>query len=78
MHIGRLIKEELDRHPKRHTAVWLASQLHCDRRNVYDIFSRAYIDTGLLMQISIILGHDFFADLSSYFHNIEKDKCFEK
>lgn len=67
MHIGQLIRSELDKHPKNHTVAWLASQLHCDRRNVYDIFSRAYIDTELLMRISIILEHDFFEDLSEMF-----------
>ena len=64
MHIGKLIKEVFDRQPKGCTAAWLASRLNCDRRNIYNIFSRAYIDTDTLMRISIALDHDFFLDLS--------------
>lgn len=64
MHVGKLIKEVFDRQPKGCTASWLASRLNCDRRNIYNIFSRAYIDTDTLMRISIVLDHDFFHDLS--------------
>ncbi len=64
MHIGKHIKEVFDRQPKGHTASWLADQLNCDRRNVYNIFSRAYIDTDTLTRISVALNHDFFLDLS--------------
>lgn len=64
MHVGKLIKEVFDRQPKGCTAAWLASRLNCDRRNIYNIFSRAYIDTDTLMRISIVLNHDFFLDLS--------------
>ena len=64
MHIGKLIKEVFDRQPKGCTASWLASRLNCDRRNIYNIFSRSYIDTDTLMRISKILNHDFFQDIS--------------
>lgn len=64
LHIGKLIRAELDRHPKAHTVTWFAAQLHCDRRNVYDIFTRADIDTHLLKRICAILEHDFFSDIS--------------
>lgn len=64
MHIGIRIKEVLDSKSKGQTVTWFAQQLHCDRRNVYSIFSRASIDTDLLRRISIILDHDFFRDLS--------------
>lgn len=64
-HVGRMIKNELDRHPKAHTVTWFAGQLHCKRTNVYDIFSRPSVDTALLMRISRILDHDFFLDLSA-------------
>ena len=43
---------------------WFAGQLNCDRRNVYDIFKRATIDTQLLIQISLILNHNFYEDLA--------------
>lgn len=64
MHIGQLIREELDRQPKEHTVTWFADQLNCNRRNVYDIFNRHDIDTSLLKRISTVLRHDFFSDLS--------------
>ena len=69
MHIGKEIKHLLDLQPKHHTVTWFAEQLNCNRRNVYDIFSRSDIDTFLLRRISVILDHDFFADLSEDFKN---------
>ncbi len=65
-----MIKAELARHPKAHTVTWFAEQLHCKRTNVYDIFNRANVDTGLLTRISRVLEHDFFHDLSE---NLKED-----
>lgn len=62
IHIGKLIKAEMQRQGRR--AVWLAEQLGCHRNNVYLIYSRSWIDTEMLMKISIVLHHDFFAELS--------------
>lgn len=56
--IGALIEAELRR--QQRTVAWFSRRINCDRRNVYDIFSRTYIDTGLLFHISRILNHDFF------------------
>lgn len=64
MHIGSLIKEVFDNGPKTWTVTWFARQLNCDRRNIYNIFARHSIDTVLLMRISKILRHNFFADLA--------------
>ena len=64
MKIGRRIKEVFDSKPKAYTINWFAGQLHCDRRNIYRIFSKDNIDIILLGRISKILNHDFFADLS--------------
>lgn len=66
LHIGNLIREELSRQPKAHTVTWFAEQLNCNRRNIYDIFSRTDIDTNLLRRICKILNHDFFRDISEY------------
>ena len=60
LHIGQLIKEELERQER--TVSWFARKLYCDRSNVYKIFKRPTIDTELLLRISVILNHDFFAD----------------
>lgn len=58
IHIGSIIKEKFD---ERSLSVsWFASQLCCDRTNIYSIFKRESIDTSLLVKISIILNHDFF------------------
>lgn len=64
MHIGQRIKEVFDQLPKDKSVTWLATQLHCDRRNVYRIFNRNNIDILLLYRLSKIMEHDFFKDLS--------------
>ncbi len=67
MHIGARIKEVLESMPKEYTITWFASQIHCDRRNVYYIFERPTIDTGLLQLISEVVNHNFFRDLADDF-----------
>lgn len=67
--IGVLIKEELERQER--SISWFARKLSCDRSNVYRLFQKESIDTGLLARISILLGRDFFSDLSQYIK--EKD-----
>ncbi len=68
IHIGKLIEEELRRQER--TVTWLSRKIHCDRRNVYKIFARPYIDTDLLMRLCNILQKDFFAYFSSKLHHI--------
>ena len=46
------------------SAAWLATQIPCERTNVYNIFKRKSLDVRLLMRISVILDYDFFKDLS--------------
>lgn len=58
LHIGELIREEMVSQGR--SAAWLANIIHCDRRNIYDIFKRESIDTRLLMRISCVLEKDFF------------------
>lgn len=58
MHIGKLIREQVDRQGK--SVVWLANQLSCSRTNIYKIYERPSIDTGLLLRISQVLNFDFF------------------
>ena len=57
MHIGKLIREQVEKQDK--TVVWLAEQLACSRTNIYKIYERSSIDTGLLLRISLILNYDF-------------------
>ena len=63
MKIGERVKEVLFR--QGHTAKWLSEQIPCERTNVYDIFKRDDMNVKLLAQLSAILRHDFFAELSA-------------
>jgi hypothetical protein len=62
MHIGQKIKEVLEQRQKPVT--WLSREINCERTNVYNIFSRKDISTGLLQKIATILEYDFFKELS--------------
>lgn len=56
--IGKIIEREL--RAKRYPIAEFARKLNTDRSNVYNIFRRNTIDTGLLEKIGEILEHDFF------------------
>ena len=60
--IGLLIKEELHRQERGIT--WFARKLACDRSNIYRLFEKDSIDTGLLLHICLVLQHDFFTEYS--------------
>ena len=62
MNIGNRIKEVLFARGK--SATWLAERIACERSNIYHIFKRSDISSQLLMSISRVLEHDFFAELS--------------
>ena len=62
IHIGQLIKTELERQER--TPTWLARKINCDRTNIYRIFERESIDTALLSRISTALNRNFFEELS--------------
>lgn len=57
-----MIKEELERQER--SVSWFARKLSCDRSNIYRLFQKHSIDTALLSRISVILGRDFFRELS--------------
>ena len=74
MHIdmGRMVEENFRQFKARNrgcNVTWFAAQLNCDRRNIYDIFRRSTIDTQLLAQISLVLKHNFFQDISDIIEN---------
>lgn len=58
--------------PRTCTVSWFARLLKCDRTNVYDIFTRQSIDTSLLMRISCILNHNFFADYTTHYNSLKE------
>ena len=63
MHIGQKIKEVMEQ--KHRSVIWVAQQIECERTNVYNIFARKDISTGLLRQLCIVLEYDFFKELSA-------------
>lgn len=69
MHIGKRIREVLV--AEGHSAPWLAEQIPCERSNVYDIFKRSTLNVDLLYDISLILKHDFFRELSEEWNRLE-------
>lgn len=66
--IGEIIKQELKNQGK--TSVWLAEELGCHLTNVYKIYNRNTIDSGMLFHISKLLKVDFF----KYFSEALKKK----
>lgn len=69
--IGLLIKEELLRQERGIT--WFARKLACDRSNIYRLFEKESIDTGLLLRISLVLQRDFFHEYTQHF----EERCKE-
>jgi transcriptional regulator with XRE-family HTH domain len=56
--IGQLIKEQVKR--RRLKAAQFASLLNVSEPNIYKIYQRESIDTGLLQRICLVLDHNFF------------------
>lgn len=56
--IGKIIEQRL--REKGYPIAAFAKKLNTERSNVYNIFKRDTIDTGLLQKIGEILDHDFF------------------
>ena len=72
MHIGNRVKEVLA--GQGHNARWLASQLPCERSNVYNLFKRASVGVDLLMRLSVVLGHDFFVSHTEEFYDFYRER----
>ncbi|MBQ8673881.1 MAG: XRE family transcriptional regulator [Bacteroides sp.] len=62
VHIGKMIKDELERQER--TVTWFADKLSCSRANIYNIFERDNIDIVLLVRISRILRRNFLKELA--------------
>ena len=56
--IGQKIKEVFDAQNRKLTD--FADELGTVRQNVYRIFKKQHLDTGLLLKISQVLNHNFF------------------
>ena len=72
MHIGKRIKEVLEL--QGHNVVWLASQISCERSNIYNMFKRDNIGVDLLQKVCCALGHDFFKD-SPRSNRCDRENC---
>lgn len=66
VHVGRLIKQVVKE--RGMTVREFAEKLYCDRKNVYKIFTKDHISTGLLWDVSRVLDFDFYSYLSSCLH----------
>lgn len=69
IHIGQLIRQKQEE--KGITISELARSIHCDRSNIYNIFSRKSIDIELLISISKALDFDFISNY--YLPEIKQD-----
>lgn len=62
MNTGMIIKEWLVK--QRIPVKDFAQMIPCTRESAYKILNRSCINSDLLLRISIVLNHDFFADCS--------------
>ena len=71
LHIGEKIKKVLEF--KGITVTEFAKRINKSRENIYSIFTRKTIDTGLLQSISKVLDYDFFMHLSSTHYALREE-----
>ena len=71
MHIGEKIKKVLE--SKGITVTEFAKRINKSRENIYSIFTRKTIDTGLLQSISRVLEYDFFVHLSTTHYKLSQE-----
>ena len=62
LHIGQLLQQKL--RDEGRSVTWLAQKLNCSRTNIYLMFKKQYIDSEMLMRLSIVMKFDFFECLS--------------
>lgn len=72
VHIGGKIKKVFKK--RGMTVSELGRRINKSRENVYSIFRRKTVDTGLLQKISEVLEHDFFHYYSSAQKELQKLK----
>ena len=60
VHVGEMVRTEMRQQGR--TVAWLASNICCEKSNVYKLFRRKSIDLEQLMRISEALGHNFLRD----------------
>ncbi|ANI88603.1 hypothetical protein A9P82_04450 [Arachidicoccus ginsenosidimutans] len=60
IHIGRIIERETKRNGVRRKELY--EKLNTSRQNLYAIFKRETIDTGILLKLSELLHYNFFKE----------------
>jgi transcriptional regulator with XRE-family HTH domain len=71
IHIGQQVKLILE--TKGISVTEFARRINKSRENVYSIFTRKSIETGLLSKISEVLEYDFFKPLSKTYKTMESE-----
>ena len=69
IHIGNKIKQVLEK--KGMSVSEFARRINKSRENVYSIYKRKTIDTGLLVLISEVLEQDFFSNYTKMAKTIQ-------
>lgn len=73
--IGKEIKELVKK--RGYTAEYMAKELNVSKPNVYDIYKRSSIDTGLLERLCQVLNYNFFSRYA-IMYSTEKEKDLDK
>jgi hypothetical protein len=71
IHIGKKIKEVLDKTPI--SVVDFAKSINLTRNGAYKVFEKETIDTGQLQTISKVLNHNFFSYYEDTFLKTNKE-----
>ena len=65
LHIGKIICQKMKEEGR--TKRWLAEKINCEYSSFCKMLKRQFLDTELLLRISVALQYDFFAHLSKCF-----------
>jgi hypothetical protein len=76
IHIGKLIHQKLKEIDR--SKAWLARQICYDPSSFCKLLKRNYMDTELLLRISLILNYDFFTVYSDFIRAKKNENHKEK
>ena len=74
--IGQRIKEVIAE--KKVTVTWVATQVPCERTNLYNVFKRRDISMRLLWKLSDILEYNFIQELADNYESSKPKKKSKK
>ena len=74
--IGQRIKEVIAE--KKVTVTWVATQVPCERTNLYNVFKRRDISMRLLWKLSDILEYNFIQELADTYESSKPKKKSKK